>query len=67
MGVLIVRIIIFGGLYWGSPILGKCHLSFQALYFVDYCLGVKSVTVVTKPYDLLCTHDFTATQSFDAG
>ena len=26
LGVPIIRTIVFGGLYWGSPILGKYHL-----------------------------------------
>ena len=25
-GVPITRIIVFGGLYWGPPILGNCHI-----------------------------------------
>ena len=26
LGVLIIRIIVFGGLYWGPPILGNSHI-----------------------------------------
>ena len=26
LGIPIIRIIVFGGLYWGSSILGNCHV-----------------------------------------
>ena len=29
LGVLIIRIIVYGGLYWGPPVLGNYHMERQ--------------------------------------
>ena len=33
LGVPIIRNIVYWGLYWGSPIFGKCHMSFHSWLF----------------------------------
>ena len=41
LGVPIVRIIVFGGLYWGSPILGNYHIVYWG------CIGIVEKKIKT--------------------
>ena len=35
LGVPIIRIIVFGGLYWGTPILGNYHIGTCGVFWVS--------------------------------
>ena len=54
LGVPIIRIIVFGGLYWGTPILGNYHME------VLLCSAESWFTMVLLRHDYVYAHDLIA-------
>ena len=49
LGVPIIRIILFWGLYWGPPILGNCHIRNKGIHHIGAFQGSRSLI----PYEPL--------------
>ena len=48
LGVHIIRTIVFWGLYWGPPILGKYHVAFGAVWAAGSCSYCSGNLIMSK-------------------